>query len=97
MVDREKVIIDRFDSEKDLVWTDDDQFSMGYNNGLEVGKNIALELLKEQEPVKPIAQTDDTFECSCGAIVGWDELDASGIVQTHFNYCPFCGRAVKWE
>lgn len=57
----------------------------------------ALELLKEQEPVKPLAQADDTFECSCGAIVGWDELDASGIVHTHFNYCPFCGRAIKWD
>ena len=49
MTDREKVIIDRFDAEKELVWTDDDQFTMGYNNGLEVGKNLALELLKQQE------------------------------------------------
>ena len=49
MTDREKVIIDRFDAEKELVWTDDDQFTMGYNNGLEAGKNLALELLKQQE------------------------------------------------
>ena len=57
----------------------------------------AISLLKEQEAVKPIAKEDDTYECICGAIVGWDELDASGIVQTRFNYCPFCGRPVKWK
>lgn len=57
----------------------------------------ALALLKEQEAVKPIAKEDDTYECICGAIVGWNELDASGIVQTRFNYCPYCGKAVKWE
>ena len=58
----------------------------------------ALAMLKEQEAEKPIAKEDDTFECcTCGAIVGWDELDASGIVQTRFNYCPFCGRSVKWN
>jgi hypothetical protein len=57
----------------------------------------SIELLKEQEAVQPIAKEDDTFECVCGAIVGWDELDSSGIVTTRFNYCPFCGKAVKWE
>ena len=56
----------------------------------------ALELLK-QEAVEPLAQVDDTFECSCGAIVGWDELDASGIVQARLNYCPFCGKPISWE
>ena len=55
------------------------------------------EMLKEQEAVKPIAKEDDTYECICGAIVGWDELDASGIVQTRLNYCPYCGKAVKWK
>lgn len=57
----------------------------------------ALKLLKEQEAVNPIAKEDDTYECICGAVVGWDELDVSGMVQTRFNYCPFCGRPVKWE
>jgi hypothetical protein len=55
------------------------------------------ELLKEPDAVKPIAKEDDTFECVCGAIVGWEELDSSGIVTNRFNYCPFCGQAVKWE
>ena len=56
-----------------------------------------LALLKEQDAVKPLAKADDTFECICGAIVGWDELDASGIVQERFNYCPFCGKPIDWE
>lgn len=57
----------------------------------------AIDLLKEQKAVKPLAKEDDSYECICGAIVGWDELDASGIVQTHFNYCPFCGKPIDWE
>ena len=54
-------------------------------------------LLKEQEAVKPLAKEDDSYECICGAIVGWDELDTSGIVQTRLNYCPFCGKPIDWE
>ena len=54
-------------------------------------------LLKEQEAVKPLAKEDDSYECICGAIVGWEELDTSGIVQTRLNYCPFCGKPIDWE
>lgn len=53
MPDKEKVI-ETFDEAKELVWTDDDEYTVGYNNGLEAGKNIALALLKEQEPKTPI-------------------------------------------
>ena len=56
-----------------------------------------LALLKEQEAVEPLAKEDDSYECICGAIVGWDELDASGIVQARYNYCPFCGKPITWE
>ena len=56
-----------------------------------------LTLLKEQEAVEPLAKEDDSYECICGAIVGWDELDASGIVQARLNYCPFCGKPITWE
>lgn len=53
--------------------------------------------LEEQEPVEPLAQVDDTYKCRCGAVVGWDELESSGIVKTRLNYCPFCGKRVKWD
>lgn len=47
-MDREKVI-EEFNDAKELVWLDDDEYTIGYNNGIEVGKNITLALLKEQE------------------------------------------------
>lgn len=46
-MDKEKVI-ETFDEVKELVWTDVDEYTVGYNDGLEAGKNIALSLLKEQ-------------------------------------------------
>ena len=55
----------------------------------------ALELLKEHEPIEPIAQLDRDedyiFLCSnCkGEIFGGDVL--------HDNYCPTCGRLVNWH
>ena len=46
----------------------------------------ALELLKEQEPVKPI-RLENWWECpSCG-----------GNIVANMKYCPRCGKAVKWE
>ena len=50
--------------------------------------NDALELLKAQEPVKPVVVGKEThwYECECGA--GIDYRDP---------YCRGCGRAVKWE
>lgn len=50
----------------------------------------ALALLKEQEPVKPIwINTNYEQSCKCG--------NCGGLVNTHFKYCPRCGRLVKWE
>ena len=46
----------------------------------------ALELLKEQEPVKPI-RLENWWECpSCG-----------GNIVANMKYCPGCGRSVKWN
>ena len=48
----------------------------------------ALELLKAQEPVKPVYNGDcDWEECSnCGYVL-----------SKQYNPCPGCGRPVKWE
>ena len=44
------------------------------------------ELLKEQEPVKPI-RLENWWKCpSC-----------SGNIVANMQYCPGCGRSVKWE
>ena len=75
----------------------------GYDNTMIGNKPLVdiidgiITLLKEQEAVKPLAKEDDSYECICGAIVGWEELDTSGIVQTRLNYCPFCGKPIDWE
>lgn len=46
----------------------------------------ALELLKEQESVKPI-RLENWWKCpSC-----------SGNIVANMNYCPGCGRKVKWN
>lgn len=60
-----------------------------------------LGLLKAQEPMKPVPAIDDDGDWLCGncyqSVVGEEELDASGFVPVKFNFCPNCGRAVKWE
>ena len=57
-----------------------------------------LELLKEQEPVKPIDDGDDSYVCdNCGETVGWEELDVFGIDPVKYKFCPGCGRRVKWD
>ena len=46
----------------------------------------ALKLLKEQESVKPI-RLENWWKCpSC-----------SGNIVANMNYCPGCGRKVKWN
>ena len=61
----------------------------------------ALALLKAQEPVEPIQgrddQDEDIFCCGvCGAVVGETYLGPPGECEVRDNYCPECGRAVKW-
>lgn len=56
MIDREKVI-KAFDDAKELVWLEDDEYTVGYNAGIEAGKNIAFALLKEDDNWLGIHQT----------------------------------------
>jgi len=49
-------------------------------------KREALELLKEQDPVKPI-RLENWWKCpSC-----------SGNIVANMKYCPRCGKAVTWD
>lgn len=50
----------------------------------------ALELLKEQEPVKPVDRWDHGFYYACGSC--GKEL---GIILP--SYCQYCGKAVKLD
>ncbi len=62
----------------------------------------ALELLKEQEPVKPTVNVD-TWICSkCGHTLESQELiddneNPQVLIHEQYNYCPNCGKAVKWN
>jgi hypothetical protein len=53
----------------------------------------ALKLLKEQETT--FEKDGHHIRCtSCGNY--WCDTDREGDLFPH-NYCPYCGRAVKWE
>ena len=59
--------------------------------------NMAIALLKEQEPIEPITSDGDDLywqpgdeDYACGAC--GEELAGSWWV-----YCPYCGRKVKWD
>ena len=62
----------------------------------------ALELLKEQEAIKPTVIVD-TWVCSkCGHELERQELiddkeNPQILVHDQYNFCPNCGKAVKWE
>lgn len=58
---------------------------------MERAMSDALALLKEPGAVKPIPPgggDDPWFQCgACGCV----------IEATEYRYCPWCGRAVKWD
>lgn len=60
----------------------------GHENGGCVDHLIddVLELLKEQEPVKPI-RLENWWKCPY----------CSGNIVANMNYCPRCGKELKWE
>ncbi|MBP5709667.1 MAG: hypothetical protein J6W84_01685 [Bacteroidales bacterium] len=55
-------------------------------------------LSKAQEPVEPVVDID-TWKCgNCGHTLEHQELLGDNVLfHEQYNYCPECGRAVKWE
>lgn len=58
----------------------------------------ALELLKAQEPVKPVVDID-TWKCgNCGHTLEHQELLGDNVLfHEQYNHCPECGKKVKWD
>ena len=58
----------------------------------------ALALLKAQEPMEPTEPDEDNMRyCGvCGSPVGYEVLEAPGIEYVQYNYCPNCGKKVRW-
>jgi len=54
-------------------------------------KEMAEELLKEQEAVEPIPPTDESDLWKCG------NCNHQLFRCTHQRYCEMCGKAVKWN
>jgi len=55
-------------------------------------------LLKEQEAVEPILEQDSMVCGVCGHEVIWQKMLGDGIwADEKLDYCPHCGRLVKWE
>lgn len=89
-------------------WRDysDSELSHGLTCDCEWWYNTAQKLkdtlaqLKEYEPVKPSPAIDNYGDWLCGkcynSVVGTEELDEGGFVPIRFNYCPNCGREVRW-
>lgn len=58
----------------------------------------ALVLLNEQEAVKPILEQDSMVCGVCGHEVIWQKMLGDGIwADEELDYCPHCGRQVKWD
>ena len=63
-----------------------------------VRANLAKMPTVSVETTRPIANGDDSYVCdNCGETVGWEELDVFGIDPVKYEYCPGCGKRVKWD
>lgn len=60
--------------------------------------NGALELLKEQEAVEPVMEQESMVCGVCGHEIIWQRMLGDNIwSDEHLDYCPHCGRKVKWD
>ena len=58
----------------------------------------ALALLKEQEAVTPYIDIDEAKCPICKVKLTRQELIGDNVLfEDFFDYCPHCGRSVKWE
>lgn len=103
MPDREKVI-------KGLEWCMNEKHDCYRekgcpyeNEGDDIGCKYALHrdalaLLEAQEPMEPVLDID-TWKCgNCGHTLEHQQLLGDNVLfHEQYNYCPECGRAVKWD
>lgn len=93
MNDREKVI-----KELEIIRDYDPIIRVAHDDVFKRYAMDALDLLKAQEPVKPVVDID-TWKCgNCGHTLEHQELLGDNVMfHEQYNFCPECGRAVKWE
>lgn len=81
---------------EEVKYNDDSMYA--YNDAYCEALDMAIEALKAQEPVKPVVDID-TWECgNCGHTLEHQQLLGDNVLlHEQYNFCPNCGRAVKWE
>lgn len=90
MTDRDK-ITETFKEAKALNFLDD-PYIVGFNDGIDRGKAIAMDLLKGQERLKAewVYDRPHHWKCSeCGTMYGESHI--------FFKYCPECGAKIRKE
>ena len=95
MIDREKVVraVETcFDS-----WIDKHRYKGLDLHEVERMKHDALELLQEQEAVEPHWRCSTVYMNGTGKIEMMCGNCGISIPLGKPNYCPWCGRAVKWD
>lgn len=96
MPDREKVIAD---IEEQIAWIRDNDFHKfpGWGHAVLAMKE-ALALLKWQEEIVPYIDIDEAKCPICKVKLTRQELLGDDVLfEDFFDYCPHCGRLVKWE
>lgn len=78
-------------------WADPEEYECFANLA-----KAALALLKEQEAVKPCVAVDTWICPKCGHALESqylidDKENPQVLVHEQYNFCPNCGKAVKWE
>lgn len=71
---------------EDILWENNKIFERGYQKGFSDGK---LAILRAQEPVQPKEQEETRVWTVCG--------NCSQHLISKWLWCPWCGRAVKWD
>ena len=84
MPDREKILHELDHQVADADWCDND-----WKDNVPIWMlRGALAMLREQEPIPPDTVGAPWWRCgNCGG----------DIVTEQFRFCPWCGKAVKWD
>lgn len=84
----------------DYSFEDSDQV---YTNGSKLIQSFRVKqaiehYFREQEPVEPVLDID-TWKCrNCGHDLEHQEMLGDNVLfHEQYNYCPNCGKKVKWD
>ena len=66
-----------------------------------IAKNMAIEAIKKQVPMKPTVQNEDEYvvnykcpKCECRFV---SKIDGEFVAGMHYPYCYICGQRIDWE